>query len=50
MFEKTFFNSKKSKIIKMNLRGKFGQHFWAGAKGRKSVLGRLRAAAVGRFF
>ena len=32
------------------LRGKIGQHFWAGAEGRKVVLGRLRAAAVGRFF
>ena len=32
------------------LRGKLGQHFRAGAEGKKLVQGRLRAAAVGRFF
>ena len=32
------------------LRGKIGQHFWAGAEGRKMVLGRLKAVAVGSFF
>ena len=31
------------------LRGKVGQQFWAGAAGRKLVLGRPLAAAVGRF-
>ena len=31
-------------------RGEFGQKFWADAEGRKLILGRPRAAAVGRFF
>ena len=30
-------------------RGEIGQKFKAGAEGRKSVEGRLRAAALGRF-
>ena len=36
-------------LIKI-LRGDFGQQFKAGAEGRESVLGRIRAAALGRFF
>ena len=38
------------KFLNFFLRGKFGQHFWAGAEGRKMALGRLRAVAVGSFF
>ena len=37
-------------ILNFVLRGEIGQHFWAGAEGRKLVLGRLRAVAVGSFF
>ena len=42
-------HGKMSKKCLFFLRGKVGQQFWAGAEGRKSVLGRLRAAAVGSF-
>ena len=37
-------------ILNFVLRGEIRQHFWAGAEGRKLVLGRLRAVAVGSFF
>ena len=47
MYQRT---KKREEFWTFLLRGEIGQHFWAGAEGRRMVLGRLRAVAVGSFF